>query len=184
MNAVPDQVRELPRSVDEYAESFEPVAQPLDESLEPSVEPLAANEDEIAPPIFDPAFVRADETEEASVETLSDIVAAPWSDTQTSEPTFESTPADSEPSAFDSESVPPLPVEYAPEMPAADLMPVATPPPPPPEAAESDDDDNGDEDVPEADDAPDPPAPVAPQSLKDIKLDRSSLVRELSDLLR
>jgi hypothetical protein len=76
--------------------------------------------------------------------------------------------------------VEPQPAQMAPELPAADLMPVASPPPPPPEVNEP----NALEDVP-AEKAPDaPPGPVTPESLKDIKLDRSSLVRELSDLLR
>jgi len=86
--------------------------------------------------------------------------------------------------ATDQEADQPEPVQAAPHMPAADLMPVAVlPPPPPPEAAISDDDEDGDEDA-ASDQAPEPPAPDAPPSLKDIKLDRSSLVRELSDLLR
>ncbi|MPZ90825.1 MAG: hypothetical protein GEU68_04200, partial [Actinobacteria bacterium] len=87
----------------------------------------------------------------------------------------------------------PEPAEAAPEMPAADSMPVAPTPPPPPvtPAAEVT------EYVPEPAEArteepaearTEEPAPhsngSAPESLKDIKLDRSSLVRELSDLLR
>jgi hypothetical protein len=80
----------------------------------------------------------------------------------------------------DSESVELQPAEATHEMPAADPVPIVSPPPPPPEVSESDEV----EEVP-ADKAPDVPSgPVTPESFKDIKLDRSSLVRELSDLLR
>jgi hypothetical protein len=184
----------------------------IDEVPEPLFGPVAENtdeNDEAAEPPFGPAL----ETFGPALETFDGASPEPQSDAPAQvfempdEPATEATDP-TELVATDLESV-----QMAHEMSAADPMPVASPPPPPPEVAEASavdeiPDDEAVDEVPEdkapeapedqapeapedqAPEAPEdkapeaPPGPVTPESLKDIKLDRSSLVRELSDLLR
>jgi len=169
----------LPDSVDDHTDevpetSFDSLPEIPEPSFPPPFEPVAEAADE-----------DADEAPESSFEPEMVAFDAPPPEPQieTPEPAFEIPlePVDELP-APDPEADLPEPVPAAPHMPA-DLMPAVSPPPPPPEAVTADSDEDWEEDV-ASDEAAEPPGPVAPESLKDIKLDRSSLVRELSDLLR
>jgi hypothetical protein len=181
--------------------SFEALESNLDEAPEAPFGPVAENTDENdeAPeaPLFGPVAENTDENDEApepplfrpALETFDGAWPEPQTDAPAQvfempdEPATEAT----EPTELVATNL--ASVQMAHKMPAADLIPVASPPPPPPEVAEAGavDQVHEDEAVDEVsdDEAPEaPPGPVTPDSLKDIKLDRSSLVRELSDLLR
>ena len=153
----------------------EPVDETVDEALESPFWPLAATTDEQGEPVdesLDSAFA-------AVVETLHS--SSPEPEIEAPGPAFEM--------PFDPAigAVVPDPPELAelesmpvPEMPDADLMPAASPPPPPPEVDEP----QAVDEVAAEKALAAPADPGTPESLKDIKLDRASLVRELSDLLR
>jgi Domain of unknown function (DUF4388) len=185
--------------------NFEPVAEspePVTESSEPVVEAVNENLEPVAE-----SFEPVAETPVASAPEPEFDATAPEFETipefETPTPEFESPTANfdapqpvSEDTANDqvAEAPGPLPdvgqpepVEVAPEMPVADSMPVTpSPPPPPPDApaAEATEDAPPTPEEAPAEDQVAPSNGTAAESLKDIKLDRSSLVRELSDLLR
>jgi hypothetical protein len=165
---------------DAFGSPFKSIAEtsdePVDEAPESPFWPLAGTSDEQDEPVdesLDSAFA-------AVVETLHS--SSPEAEIEATEPAFEMPfdPAD--------EAVAPDPpglaelesTRVAPEMPDADLVPVASPPPPPPEVAEP----KAVSEVAAEEALAATADPSIPESLKDIKLDRASLVRELSDLLR
>ncbi|CAN5701335.1 hypothetical protein BH20ACT23_BH20ACT23_06730 [soil metagenome] len=174
------------------ADAFKPI--PHDNDFDqPTFEPATGGAD----PVFDSAnFEPVTETPEPTGDDVAETdFNAPPPDFETPAPEFEAPEPITEVSEPVSDTVQPEPVKVAPEMPAGESMPVAPSPPPPPDAPDA-------EPAPEAPEtdateaaSSETPAEAPPQgsppsnglptkSLKDIKLDRSSLVRELSDLLR